>query len=124
MLGIMELVEDKNKHDLNIKKYADKTIFLSHKNYNVPIVFYKDKISAFSIPHPKSIMIKDLSNYIKSASLILIGTGEKNIILNQDLINDMQKINKGLEFMNTESACKTHNLLLSEKRSFVSILYP
>ena len=120
----MELVEDKNKHNLNIKKYADKTIFLSHKNYNEPIVFYKDKISTFSIPHPKSIMIKDLSNYIKSVSLILIGTGEKNIILNQDLINDMQKINKGLEFMNTESACKTHNLLLSEKRSFVSILYP
>ena len=120
----MELVEDKNKHNLNIKKYTDKTIFLSHKNYNEPIVFYKDKISAFSIPHPKSITIKDLSNYFESASLILIGTGERNIILNQELIKDMQKINKGLEFMNTESACKTHNLLLSEKRLFVSILYP
>ena len=31
---------------------------------------------------------------------------------------------KGLEFMNTESACKTHNLLLSERRLFTSILYP
>ena len=57
-------------------------------------------------------------------NLVLIGTGEKNIILSQELIKHMHKLNKGLEFMNTESGCKTHNLLLSEKRSFVSILYP
>ena len=63
-------------------------------------------------------------NYFASVNLVLIGTGEKNIILSQELIKHMHKLNKGLEFMNTESACKTHNLLLSEKRSFVSILYP
>ena len=120
----MELVEDKNNNNFNIKKYANKTIFLSNKNYSEPIVFSRDNISTFFIAHPKSITIKDLSNYLKSVSLVLIGTGEKNIILSQELIKDMQKLNKGLEFMNTESACKTHNLLLSEKRSFVSILYP
>jgi len=43
---------------------------------------------------------------------------------NQDLIEQMYKKNKGLEFMNTDSACKTHNVLLSENRSFISVLYP
>lgn len=120
----MELVEDKNSSNFNIKKYTNKTIFLSSNAYNEPIVFCRENISSFPIPHPKLITIKDLHDYLSSTSLLLIGTGEKNIILNQELIKDMQKLNKGLEFMNTQSACKTHNLLLSEKRSFISILYP
>ena len=124
MLGIMELVEDKNNNNFNIKKYSDKTIYFSNSNYIEPIFFHQDNITTFSILKPESITIKDLQNYYASVNLILIGTGKKNIILSQDLIKHMHKLNKGLEFMNTESACKTHNLLLSEKRSFVSILYP
>ena len=124
MLNIMELVEDKNNNNFNIKKYSDRTIYFSNSNYIEPIVFHQDNISTFSILKPESITIKDLQNYLASVNLVLIGTGEKNIILSQELIKQMHKLNKGLEFMNTESACKTHNLLLSEKRSFVSILYP
>ena len=124
MLGIMELVEDKNNNNFNIKKYSDRTIYFSNSNYIEPIVFHQDNISAFSVLKPESITIKDLQNYFASVNLVLIGTGEKNIILSQELIKHMHKLNKGLEFMNTESACKTHNLLLSEKRSFTSILYP
>ena len=124
MLGIMELVEDKNNNNFNIKKYSDRTIYFSNSNYTEPIVFHHDTISSFSVHKPESITIKDLHNYISLVNLILIGTGIKNIILSQELINHMHRLNKGLEFMNTESACKTHNLLLSEKRSFISILYP
>ena len=53
-----------------------------------------------------------------------MGTGESTILPNQNLIDSMYKKNKGLDFMNTDSACKTHNILLSENRSFISILYP
>ena len=120
----MELVEDKNNNNFNIKKYSDRTIYFSNSNYIEPIVFHQDNISTFSVLKPESIKIRDLQNYLASVTLVLIGTGEKNIILSQELIKHMHKLNKGLEFMNTESACKTHNLLLSEKRSFVSILYP
>ena len=124
MLGIMELVEDKNNNNFNIKKYSDRTIYFSNSNYTEPIVFHQDSISTFTVLKPESITINDLHNYILSVNLLLIGTGRKNIILSQELIKHMHRLNKGLEFMNTESACKTHNLLLLEKRSFVSILYP
>ena len=124
MLGIMELVEDKNNNNFNIKKYSDRTIYFSNSDYTEPIVFSQDTISTFAVHKPELITINDLHNYILSVNLLLIGTGKKNIILSQELIKHMHRLNKGLEFMNTESACKTHNLLLSEKRSFVSILYP
>ena len=124
MLGIMELVEDKNNNNFNIKKYSNRTIYFSNSNHVEPVVFHQNNISTFSVLKPESITIKDLHNYLASVNLVLIGTGEKNIILSQELIKQMHKLNKGLELMNTKTACQTHNLLLSEKRSFVSILYP
>ena len=120
----MELVEDKYISDFSVKKYSEGTIFVSDKTYSEPIIFYDDSISKFPISNPQIINITDLERFLLTVNLILIGTGERNILLNQYLIKKMQEINKGLEFMNTESACKTHNLLLSEKRSFASILYP
>ena len=120
----MELVQDKHKSSFDVKKNSNRTIFLSDKTYTEPIIFSNDSISLFPVIEPKHIKVDDLDNYLKGVELILIGTGEKNILLDEKLIKNMEKRKKGLEFMNTESACKTHNLLLSENRLFVSVLYP
>ena len=64
MLGIMELVEDRNNNNFNIKKYSDRTIYFSNSNNIEPIVFHQDNISTFSILKPESITIKDLQNSI------------------------------------------------------------
>ena len=120
----MELVEDKHNSDFNIKKYINNTIIINKNSYTEPIIFFDRKISNFSINEPNLININDIEQYLDSVSLVLIGTGESTILPNQDLIKLMYKKNKGLEFMNTDSACKTHNILLSESRSFISILYP
>ena len=120
----MELVEDKHNSDFNIKKYINSTIIINNISYSEPIIFFERKISNFSIVHPNLINIDDIEKYLDLITLVLIGTGESTILPNQDLIELMYKKNKGLEFMNTDSACKTHNILLSESRSFISILYP
>ena len=120
----MELVEDKHNSDFNIKKYINNTIIINNFSYSQPIIFFEKKISNFSIDNPNLINIDDIEKYLNSITLVLIGTGESTIFPNQDLIDLMYKKNKGLEFMNTDSACKTHNILLSENRSFISILYP
>ncbi|MEC7677510.1 MAG: Mth938-like domain-containing protein [Pseudomonadota bacterium] len=120
----MELVEDKNLNNFNIKKYVNRTIFLIEKTYSEPVVFHDNSILPFHVKEPSNISLDDIEVFISTSNLILIGTGEKNVLLNQDLIKIMQISGKGLEFMNTESACKTHNLLLSERRLFTSILYP
>ena len=120
----MELVEDKHNSDFNIKKYINSTIIINNISYSEPIIFFERKISNFSIDRPNLISINDIEKYLDSITLVLIGTGESTILPNQDFIELMYKKNKGLEFMNTDSACKTHNILLSENRSFISILYP
>ena len=120
----MELVEDKHNSDFNIKKYINNTIIINKISYSEPIIFFERKISNFSIDKPNLINIDDIEKYLDSITLVLIGTGESTILPNQNFIDFMYKKNKGLEFMNTDSACKTHNILLSENRSFISILYP
>ncbi len=120
----MELVEDKHKSEFDIQKYTNRTIFISNKDYTKPIVIHKNSISLFSVANPSLITVDSLKMYFKDVDLILIGTGEKSMLLSERLISYMQDSNIGLEFMNTQSACKTHNLLLSESRSFSSILYP
>ena len=120
----MELVEDKHTSNFIVKRYSKNTIFFTDNAYTKPIIFYRDTISEFLISHPSKIEMNDIEKYISTVSIILIGTGENSILINENLIYKMQTKNKGLEFMNTKSACKTHNLLLSEKRSFASILYP
>ena len=120
----MELVEDKHNSDFNIKKYINNTIIINDNSYSEPIIIFDRKISNFSMDKPNLININDIEQYLDSITLVLIGTGESTILPNQNLIDSMYKKNKGLEFMNTDSACKTHNILLSESRSFISILYP
>jgi len=120
----MELVEDKHNSDFNIIKYSHGSITIKEETYCEPIIFSNSKFSDFKISHPSLINYKDIEMYLDSADLLLIGTGLDTVILNEELLKMMFEKGKGLEFMNTQSACKTHNLLLSENRSFSSILYP
>ncbi len=120
----MELVEDKHSSDFNILKYTNNSIIFANKSYSQPIVFFNSKIANFKIPQPCLINYDHIKEYLYMTDLCLIGTGLKTILPNEELIKIMFEQKKGLEFMNTDSACKTHNLLLSENRSFSSILYP
>ena len=73
----MELVEDKNLNNFNIKKYVNKTIFLNEKTYSEPVVFHNNSILTFHIKKPSNISLDDIEVYISTSDLILIGTGEK-----------------------------------------------
>lgn len=120
----MELVEDKYTNDFSINKYSDATIVISNFSYKKPIIYNQKEIILFPVASSKLIQLKDIEKYLDIIDMILIGTGTEVVLPDQDFIRVLHEKNKGLEFMNTTSACKTHNLLLSENRSFISIFYP
>ena len=49
--------------------------------------------------------------------IIIIGTGKDSILPKTEVIRQIQIHDIGIEFMKTESACKTFNLLISEERN-------
>jgi uncharacterized protein len=120
----MELVEDKYINDFSINKYIDNTIVINNFSHKNPIIYNQREIILFPVIKSNLIQLEDIESYLDTIDMILIGTGIDVILPDEGFIRVLHEKNKGLEFMNTTSACKTHNLLLSENRSFISILYP
>ena len=57
---------------------------------------------------------------ITDEKILLLGTGESLIWLTPEIETYIKSFGLVPEVMSTSSACRTHNVLLSEKRSFIS----
>nr|CAA6820875.1 MAG: Unknown protein [uncultured Thiotrichaceae bacterium] len=56
--------------------------------------------------------------------LILIGTGKNQQLPAKDIHKTLIQNQIGFEFMTTDAACRTYNVLLSESRNVAAILFP
>ena len=75
--------------------------------------------------HPKVDLMKteDFSIIIDQKSeLVLFGTGRIQIFPPLSVITDLQKMNIGIEIMDTKSACRTFNILTPEFRNPTALL--
>lgn len=59
-----------------------------------------------------------------SAEVILIGTGRQQQLPGADIYRALVQSQSGFEFMATDAACRTYNVLLAESRDVVAILFP
>jgi uncharacterized protein len=55
-----------------------------------------------------------------SPQIVIIGTGEQQHFLDQELLLPFLKQGIGIEIMNTDAACRTYNVLMSEGRNIVA----
>jgi len=56
--------------------------------------------------------------------IVLIGTGEHQVFLSPELLMVFYRQSIGVETMNTQAACRTFNVLVSEGRNAVAALLP
>ena len=56
--------------------------------------------------------------------LVLMGTGEHQVFLAPELLMVFYRQSVGIEVMNTQAACRTFNVLVSEDRNVVAALMP
>ena len=54
--------------------------------------------------------------------IILLGTGEQARFPHPELLQPLIKVQKGLEVMSVDAACRTYNLLISEGRQVAAAL--
>jgi len=55
-------------------------------------------------------------------SMIILGTGEKQVFPSASLYAEATNAGIGVEIMNTPAACRTYNILMSEGRSIAAAL--
>ena len=104
-----------------IKSYTKSSITVLDKKYNYNVIVPTEKsiikcnLNTSNIT--KELIIKNISN---NADLVIIALNNTGYIDKTPIILKLNQMNVGVEVMNISSACSSHNILLSEKRDFLS----
>ncbi|WP_265658907.1 Mth938-like domain-containing protein [Francisella philomiragia] len=122
---MMTLQEEKIQAPVFFKEYIDGRIILNIGEYNQPLILsstevleYQDEISDINSVN-KSHLDLVLST---SPEIIIIGTGKKQLLPPIEIINELAKAGRSVDFMASDTACKTYNLLVNENRSVSCII--
>ena len=114
----MELTLQANKSSIFIKNYENKCFYIGDTSYKHNIIILNNEISEWKIPNINMLKIDDFYNIIDAEpEIIIVGTGAEPVLPKIEISRVIQNRNIGIEFMKTESACKTFNLLISEERN-------
>jgi len=54
--------------------------------------------------------------------ILLIGTGQNQVFLSQDILRPLMRAGVGVECMSTQAAARTYNILMAEGRQVIAAL--
>ncbi|MED7788758.1 Mth938-like domain-containing protein [Francisella sp. 19X1-34] len=122
---MMSLQEEKITAPVFFKEYIDGRFRLNIGEYDYPLILsstevldYKDKITDV-----KDIQKSHLGLILKNdPEIVIIGTGRAQIIPPVEVIAELAKNGKSVDFMASDVACKTYNLLVNENRNVSCII--
>ena len=108
------LIEERNDTKIKFKGKWYEQSFLIHDN-NIS--------SPWEHPSIDDMTIEDFSFIIENkCELVLFGTGKNQVFPSLSVITELQKMNIGIEIMDTKSACRTFNVLTSEYRNPTALI--
>jgi uncharacterized protein len=109
----------------SVRRVTATEIMIGNKVWTRPVALTESGVIPDWRPAPvESLSIDDLAPLIAAQpELIIVGTGEKQVLPNRDLMFAMARRGVGLEMMDTAAAARTFNVLLSEGRSVAAALY-
>ncbi len=109
-----------------IRSTSDREIRIGNQVWSEPIALTPERVLEDWVPVPvESLTIDDLAVLIETGpALIVLGTGDKQLLPDRDLMFAMARRGIGLEVMDTPAAARTFNVLVSEGRSVAAVLFP
>ena len=115
---------ESHNNSLNISAYSELGLQIAgqwHKNHLLltPQQLFAD----WQAPSLATLELKDFEKILSSRpEVVLLGTGEQLQFPPAKLTADFAAKGIGLEVMNTQAACRTYNILLSENRRVAAAL--
>lgn len=122
---MMSLQEEKITAPVFFKEYNAGNFSLNVGEYSQPLILSATEILDYQskIDSLEDIEESHLSLILASdPEIILIGTGAKQVIPPVELLNSIAKAGKSVDFMASDVACKTYNLLVNENRNVSCII--
>jgi len=113
-----------NNQKFAIRAYDKGRLIINEQAYHKNLIIMPEQL----IPdwRPQSIgdlLAADFDEMLAlKPSMIILGTGEKQIFPPAALYAEATNAGIGVEIMNTPAACRTYNILMSEGRSIAAAL--
>jgi uncharacterized protein len=121
----MQLDQDTTPGSHTIRSYASGQIVVDEEIIQTSVIvtpaqiqenWPPESVNDLTLQHIQ--MILDLE-----PEIVLLGTGSRQQFLSQELIIPFMQMNIGLEIMDTQGACRTYNVLMSEGREVAAALF-
>lgn len=122
----MDLTLEHPGDHLFIRSVSAEGIRVVDDIYTGSIILSSDRvISDWSITQPDEFTESLLEPIMQlEPEIVLIGTGSKQLFLPPELMMYFYRRGTGFEVMTTDAACRTFNVLVSERRKVVAGLLP
>jgi uncharacterized protein len=110
---------------VTIRSTSDREIRIGKQVWSQPIALTPAGVLEEWVAVPvESLTIDDLAVLIDTGpELIVLGTGDQQLLPDRELMFAMARRGIGLEVMDTPAAARTFNVLVSEGRSVAAVLF-
>ncbi len=122
----MELTLERPGDHLYIRSVSEQGIQIVDRIYSGPlIVSANDVVTDWNVTHPDELTEEHLEPVFGLApEIVIIGTGALQQFPGPEVQMFFYRRQIGVEFMSTAAACRTFNVLVSERRRVVAALLP
>lgn len=107
-----------------IESYNDNSFIVNEQRYLTDLIILPTQVIQWQLIQP----LAQLANFIpliklnKDIELLIVGTGKKHQLLNNNFKFELMNQGLKVEFMQTGAACRTYNILLAEDRKIAAAL--
>ena len=121
----MKFSEDNNAESNYISHYGTGFIQIQNKQVNTSVVISRTALISNWEPN----LFSELKTahceilFASKPNVIILGTGKQQHFPKRDILRLFAQQQIGVEVMDTASACRTFNILLSEDRNVVAALF-
>jgi len=122
----MELTLERPGDHLYIRSVTEQGIRIFDRLYSGPIIVSADDVlTDWNVTHPDDLTEQSLEPVFGLApEIVIVGTGATQRLPHPELQMHFYRRQIGVEFMSTPAACRTFNILISERRRVVAVLLP
>jgi len=122
----MELTLERPGDHLYVRSVTEHGIQIGDRLYPGPvIVSANDLLTDWNVAHPDDLTEEHLEPLFRlTPEIVIIGTGATQRLPHPELQMHFYRRQIGVEFMSTPAACRTFNVLVSERRRVVAALLP
>ena len=121
----MKFSEDHNGTEYKITGYDDQSIRVNDKNFDFGFIITPYQfIHDWQVQCYADLEVKHLDALFDlKPNVILLGTGKKQIFPSKDILRAFVDSGIGFEIMDTQAACRTFNILMSEDRNVAAAIF-